>query len=179
VRAAPAVSCANCSNESAHEHTGSAEAIRPSLRSGFTTYFVLSPVTGFLATVTSQDLSHETWRQHRGAKTTRLRRPQQVTLVSRGHRVHRIPPRVRDVRNAPLAGWDGRRDELICVRKKRNIFASQTGPACGVICLSGSAGFGGYCGRPAPGIFEHAVEGSSRLSFTRARTDYGRCSWWA
>jgi hypothetical protein len=30
----------------AHEHTGSAEAIRPSLRNGFTAYFALSPVTG-------------------------------------------------------------------------------------------------------------------------------------
>src|SRR5665647_911033 len=30
----------------AHEHTGSAEAIRPSLRSGFTAYSELSPVTG-------------------------------------------------------------------------------------------------------------------------------------
>ncbi len=29
--------------ESAHEHTGSAEAIRHSLRNGFTAYFVLSP----------------------------------------------------------------------------------------------------------------------------------------
>ena len=28
----------------AHEHTGSAEAVRPSLRNGFTAYFVLSPV---------------------------------------------------------------------------------------------------------------------------------------
>jgi hypothetical protein len=37
--------------KNAHEHTGSAEAIRPSLRNGFTAYFVLSPVTGFLATV--------------------------------------------------------------------------------------------------------------------------------
>jgi hypothetical protein len=37
--------------ENAHEHTGSAEAVRPSLRNGFTAYFVLSPVTGFLATV--------------------------------------------------------------------------------------------------------------------------------
>jgi hypothetical protein len=37
--------------KNAHEHTGSAEAIRPSLRNGFTTYFVLSPATGFLATV--------------------------------------------------------------------------------------------------------------------------------
>jgi hypothetical protein len=37
--------------EHAHEHTGSAEAVRPSLRNGFTAYFALSPVTGFLATV--------------------------------------------------------------------------------------------------------------------------------
>jgi hypothetical protein len=37
--------------EHAHEHTGEAEAVRPSLRTGFTTYFVLSPVIGFLATV--------------------------------------------------------------------------------------------------------------------------------
>src|ERR1700755_2542924 len=35
----------------AHEHTGSAEAVRPSLRNGFTAYFELSPVIGFLATV--------------------------------------------------------------------------------------------------------------------------------
>jgi hypothetical protein len=37
--------------KSAHEHTGSAENIRPSLRNGFTAYFVLSPVIGFLVTV--------------------------------------------------------------------------------------------------------------------------------
>jgi len=35
----------------AHEHTGSAEAIRPSLRNGFTAYNALSLVTGFLATI--------------------------------------------------------------------------------------------------------------------------------
>jgi hypothetical protein len=51
VRAAPAVSCAKCASKNAHEHTGSAEAVRPSLRNGFTAYFELSPVTGFLATV--------------------------------------------------------------------------------------------------------------------------------
>jgi hypothetical protein len=44
VRAAPAVSCASCTKENAHEHTGSAEAVRPSLRNGFTASFVLSPV---------------------------------------------------------------------------------------------------------------------------------------
>src|ERR1700724_1333836 len=32
--------------KNAHEHTGSAEAVRPSLRTGFTAYFALSPVTG-------------------------------------------------------------------------------------------------------------------------------------
>jgi hypothetical protein len=46
VRAAPAVSCASCTKENAHEHTGSAEAVRPSLRNGFTAYLALSPVTG-------------------------------------------------------------------------------------------------------------------------------------
>jgi hypothetical protein len=45
VRAAPAVSCAKCTKESAHEHTGSAEAIRHSLRNGFTAYIALSPAT--------------------------------------------------------------------------------------------------------------------------------------
>src|SRR4249920_3369284 len=51
VRAAPAVSRAIAHRERAHEHTGSAENIRPSLRSGFTAYFVLSPVNGSFATV--------------------------------------------------------------------------------------------------------------------------------
>src|SRR3979409_1906649 len=45
VRAAPAVSRAVCTKQSAHEHTGSAESIRPSLRNGFTAYIVLSPVS--------------------------------------------------------------------------------------------------------------------------------------
>jgi hypothetical protein len=43
--------CKFAQNKNAHEHTGSAENIRPSLRNGVTTYIVLSPVTGFLATV--------------------------------------------------------------------------------------------------------------------------------
>jgi hypothetical protein len=58
VRAAPAVSCASCTKENAHEHTGSAEAVRPSLRNGFTVSFVLSPATGLIATVTSDDAKH-------------------------------------------------------------------------------------------------------------------------
>ena len=104
VRAAPAVSCANCTKESAHEHTGSAEAIRPSLRNGFTAYFELSPVTGFLATVTSQDLICEL-----GASTgapgphdfavrvtrARLSRALASTASHRNVRDDREPPLIR------------------------------------------------------------------------------------
>src|SRR3984957_1539470 len=43
MRAALAVSCANCAKESAHEHTGPAEAIRLSLRNGFNAYFRALP----------------------------------------------------------------------------------------------------------------------------------------
>jgi hypothetical protein len=51
VRAAPAVSCAKCAQKHAHEHTGSAETLRPSPRNGFTAYNALSPATGLFATV--------------------------------------------------------------------------------------------------------------------------------
>ena len=43
------VQCA--SKNAAHEHTGSAESLRPSLRNGFTAYNVIVLVTGFLATI--------------------------------------------------------------------------------------------------------------------------------
>ena len=90
---AAAVSCANCTKESAHEHTGSAEAIRPSLRDGVTAYFMLSSVTGFFATVArSSSCCSRTWRQHRGARTTRLRRPRHARSSFARPRVHRISP---------------------------------------------------------------------------------------
>ena len=56
VRAAPAVSRANAyAKKTAHEHTGSAETLRPSLRNGFTAYIVLSPARpGLLVTVTPE-----------------------------------------------------------------------------------------------------------------------------
>jgi hypothetical protein len=57
VRAAPAVSRANAHEEHAHEHTGSAGASRPSLRSGFTAYFVLSPENGSFASVAPKELA--------------------------------------------------------------------------------------------------------------------------
>src|SRR5882757_4825242 len=44
------LACNRCEKH-AHEHTGSAVALRLSLRNDFTAYFVLAPVTGLLATV--------------------------------------------------------------------------------------------------------------------------------
>ena len=51
MHAAPAVSCANAHKRNAHEHTGTGGAFRPSLRSGFTAYFVLFPANGSFASV--------------------------------------------------------------------------------------------------------------------------------
>ena len=143
VRAAPAVSCARLCKESAHEHTGSAEAIRHSLRNGFTAYAVLSPATN--------SSCHRRWRikadQARsestspplnlapatGVGTTRFCRTQPApfvraaprSLTSRSSpcdcrlrrrcRVHRIPTRVRDDARPPLCGWDRSRILLIWV----------------------------------------------------------------
>ena len=87
VRAAPAVSCAMCTKKCAHEHTGPAESIRPSLRNGLTAYGALFPETnssclrrcriddrsnpvGFRST--SASLTPAT-----GARTTRFCRTQQ------------------------------------------------------------------------------------------------------
>src|SRR5690242_4395833 len=41
----------------AHEHTGTAETLRPSLRNGFTAYFVLFPENGSFASVARKRLS--------------------------------------------------------------------------------------------------------------------------
>jgi hypothetical protein len=77
----------------AHEHTGSAESIRPSLRNGFTAYSVLSPATnsschrrrrieGLVApgwaNIASADLTPAT-----GARTTRFCRTQPSRLRQR------------------------------------------------------------------------------------------------
>jgi len=57
VLAAPAVPRAICANKTAHEHTGQRETLRPSLRNGFTAYFVLSPENGSFASVATQEIN--------------------------------------------------------------------------------------------------------------------------
>jgi hypothetical protein len=93
VRAAPAVSCANLHVENAHEHTGSAETLRPSPRNGFTAYNALSSVTGFLATVAPEkrllltNLTPASGRQNHTTSPSASRTVRQKRI-----RVHRIPP---------------------------------------------------------------------------------------
>ena len=84
--------------------TGEPETSRLSLRDGFTVSFVLSPVTGLCCHRHPRFLKHELDSgvgepgPHDFAVRAHLRSSSQAI------RVHRIPPRVRDVRNAPLVG---------------------------------------------------------------------------
>ena len=109
----------------AHEHTGSAETLRPSLRSGFTAYFVLSPVNGSFATVAVQILLRNL--------TPAPRRQDHTTspyascaLVFCAIRVHRIPPRVRDDREPPLVTGETRGiRSLICPTARAEYFCAK------------------------------------------------------
>jgi hypothetical protein len=110
--------------ENAHEHTGSAEAIRPSLRNGFTAYFALSPVSRALLPPSLRGSSPQSLAPASGARTTRLRRPLEsrssvATFASTAsHRTFvttRDPPLSR-VRRADL-------DHSFARRRKRDIFA--------------------------------------------------------
>jgi hypothetical protein len=105
VHAAPAVSRASAHGKSAHEHTGTGGASRPSLRSGFTAYFELFPENGSFASVAHEKLPLLLVL----SASTAAPEPRDFAVrigayVSRAFRVHRISPRVRDVRNAPLIG---------------------------------------------------------------------------
>src|SRR5258705_2170281 len=82
------------------------ESSRHSPRNGFTTYFALSPVTTLFDTVACASyrrLDANDW----GVRTTRLGRTQADRVRLARCRVHRIPPHVDDVRNAPLSERDG------------------------------------------------------------------------
>jgi len=108
VRAAPEVSCAISDKKNAHEHTGSAEAIRPSLRSGFNGF--LRALPGDRACLPPS--SAVRFRQldasvgASGPHDFAVRNMRRSSYARRC--VHRIPPRVRDDREPPLCvGRDG------------------------------------------------------------------------
>jgi len=124
VRAAPAVSRANLDKESAHEHTGSAETLRPSLRNGFTAYFELSPVTGFLATVAPEkrwllrDLTPAPGCQDHTTSPSAFRTVRQWC----GSRPPHPVPTFATMANAPLCGPGWHYVDVILVSEKPNSF---------------------------------------------------------
>ena len=94
-----------CAQEVGTRAYRAAEAIRHSLRNGFTAYFVLSPVNGSFATVIPGKLASRELDASTAASVPHdFAVREQLALVLRKRRVHRISPRVRDVRNAPLIG---------------------------------------------------------------------------
>jgi hypothetical protein len=108
VRAAPAVSRANRKQKTAHEHTGSAEAVRPSLRNGFTAYFELSPVTGLIVTVISEKLASQKLDASIGASGPHDFAVRITRCSSKAHpRPPHPDPTFVTMANAPLAGRDG------------------------------------------------------------------------
>jgi hypothetical protein len=120
VRAAPAISCAKAYKKNAHEHTGSAEAVRPSLRNGFTAYFVLSPARpGLFVTVALKkrellaNLTPATGASGPHDFTVRFSRTRQSQLS----RPSLPDPRFVTNAHTPL-WWDGMAQEvkLICLR---------------------------------------------------------------
>jgi hypothetical protein len=112
-----------CTKENAHEHTGSAGAIRHSLRNGFNGCFELSPVNGYFATVAlrvfSQDLTpaprcqdHTTWPS--ATQRARLQRCFASTAS---------PPRVCDDHDTPLCrGGMANHIVLILVSENQKYF---------------------------------------------------------
>jgi hypothetical protein len=105
-----------CASRNAHEHTGSAEAIRPSLRNGFTAYFVLSLATGLFCHHRQRDakntpgiianLTPATGRQdHTTSPYESLAvRPRAKNARRRGLRPPHPVPTFVTMANAPLPG---------------------------------------------------------------------------
>ena len=110
VHAAPAVSCAIGQQKHAHEHTGSAETLRPSQRNGFTAY-TRSPWWPCCATIASvmrsiiANLTPALVRQDHTISPSATCRPSTRQSTWRHCRVHRIPhPTFRDGHDTPLFG---------------------------------------------------------------------------
>jgi hypothetical protein len=87
-----------------------------------TAYFVLSPArSGLFVTVVLRllgaDLTPASRRQNHTTSPSAS-----APFVKCAARVHRIPPRVVDVRNAPLWDRTARISELICLRAKTKYF---------------------------------------------------------
>ncbi len=99
----------------AHEHTGSAETLRPSPRNGFTTYIALSLATGLSCHHRLTGLDRTRLDASVGASGPHDFAVRVSAVRQRRISVHRIPPHVRDDREPPLSsGETGELIALIC-----------------------------------------------------------------
>jgi hypothetical protein len=111
--------------KNAHEHTGSAESIRPSLRNGFTAYSALFPATGLFATVASQTVPRSLTPAS-GRQNHTISPSASAALVSRSIYVHRISTRVSLRSRAPLlSGETGGETPLICPTRQEEYFSAE------------------------------------------------------
>jgi len=111
---------------SAHEHTGSAEALRHSLRNGFTAYFVLFPATNSFchrhqrieSCLSPVGPTRLRWLDISHGCQNHTTSPYAATSRQNADRQradHRIQPRVRDDRDTPLLpGWMAEMIAVIC-----------------------------------------------------------------
>src|ERR1700681_3987199 len=106
--------------KNAHEHTGSAEAIRHSLRNGLRLISRSPRRSGFLVTVAGGVLTANLTPASRRQDHTTLPSAS-APFVYRRIRVHRTPLRVRDVAQRPSV-WSGmtRDIKVIWVRRQAN-----------------------------------------------------------
>jgi len=101
---------------------------RPSLRNGLTAYTYSPRCTGLLATVATGIITPATWRQRRGARTIRLRRPARIVRPPAKQR-SADPDKpshpalnVRDDRETSLlVRRDGDRETHFLKKRKKNI----------------------------------------------------------
>jgi hypothetical protein len=118
----------------AHEHTGSAETLRPSPRNGFTAYIGLSSATGLCChrrsreALASQELDTSVGVSgpHDFAVRNNIARPH-ARSARRYHRVHRIPrPTSVTIAIRPSCGREtGELVALICPTAKAKYFSRQ------------------------------------------------------
>jgi hypothetical protein len=114
VRAAPAVSCAKVHKINAHEHTGSAEAIRHSLRNGFNGLFRALPGDrAFLPpspALLSANLTPASGRQDHTFSPSASHAVRQERI-----RVHRIPPPTSVTIAKRPSVWDGMANHIVLI----------------------------------------------------------------
>jgi len=108
-----------------------------------TAYIALSPVIGLCCHRRQRKWLPPTWRQHRGVRTTRLRRPHQMLFVRSTSAPPHPAPRFVTLRNAPRSEQDGASGRFDLPDGESQIFfprgLDRTNQRRALICPSGKS----------------------------------------